>query len=146
MLGLSFYEENRGLELVALAKAHPSNTSLNALAAAWRLKQARKAFERYEVKQAMVQIKDLVKKDDASGFHYFWAGVFAFVDQDLEGANAWFLKSVTSKQPMAQSHLFLYLLNKKDKATAEKHLELLYEGVQDAESVKAVIEPYLEKS
>lgn len=146
MLGLSFFEENRGLELVALAKAHDSNASLKALAVAWRMKQARKAFDRYEAKQALVQAQDLVKGDDASGFTYFWAGVFAFADQDLERAKVWFEKSVAAKRPVAQSHLFLYLLNKKDKSVAEKHLELLYGGVRDAGAIKVVVEPYLEKS
>jgi hypothetical protein len=147
MLGLSFYEQDRGLELVALSKAHPQMKGLRALALGYRMQQARRQFDAFDVKQALAQARPLMADPNGSSYISFWTGVFAFADQELDFAKNCFLQAVRGDSPIAQGHLFLYLLNKKsDLENAKGHLEKLYEGVVDQEAAKKLVSPYLEGS
>jgi hypothetical protein len=143
LLGLCFFQSNRGEELLSLQKAIPHQEDLKMLAAAWRLKQARSDLKSFEGWKAYQTLLPILNSGEATAVQYFWGGVIAFSEQNHEEAVEWFGKGLACPKPVHQSHLFLYLLLKKeDPEKAKEALRKLLEEAPDKKAMEKLASPY----
>ena len=143
MLGLCFFQLNRGEELLALQKALPEQRDLKALAAAWRLKKAQADLKEFDALKAYQTLLPVLKSGEATAEQYFFGGIMALASLNHKEAKIWFEKGLAQAHPVHQSHLFLYLLMKKeDPQGAEVHLKKLLDDSQDKKSMEKLLSPY----
>ena len=143
MLGLCFFQMDRGEELLALQKALPEQKDLKALAAAWRLKKAQADLKEFDGLKAYKTLLPVLQSGEATAEQYFFGGLMSMAVLNHSEAKNWFEKGMAQAQPVIQSRLFLYLLMKKDDPQgAEAQLRKLLEESQDKKSMEKLLRPY----
>jgi energy-converting hydrogenase Eha subunit C len=147
LLGLTFFQLNQGEELLALQKALPSHEGLRSLSAVWRLKKAKDDLDSFNGWKAYQTILPVLESGKASARQYFWGGLMAFSEQRQDEAVKWFESGLKMPQGVHQSHLFLYLINRKNRQDeAKSHLKILLEKDSNPPAMKKLVQPYLGES
>jgi hypothetical protein len=150
LLGLSYFNQNKGAELISLSKALPSNRSLKTMTALWRTWQARLSFRDFERAKAHRIIEQVLKGASVTPEQWFWGGVMA-----LGEAGSWntdasvatkkakerFNNALLGEAPIREAHLFLFLINSKNK-TGTEHLQKWIDASDDTKAAEALLEDY----
>lgn len=140
LLAACYFRQNRGPELISLAKALPQEKGISSLAAIWRYREARDRFEdplQWAVANAIME--KAIDGDDLDGHALFWGGLMAWAQEDRATAQRCFKRSLSKDGPR-HAHFFLALLNP---ANLQEHREKLMEGSNNTEPLEALVKAYL---
>jgi len=141
LLGLSYFQQNKGPELLSLAKALPSNRPLSTMGALWRTWQARLSFREFEWTKAHRIMEPVLKGPSPTTEQWFWGGVMAWAEGDTRTAGERFSKSLLGEGAPREAHLFLFLLNSKG-PKGKEYLQGWIKASEDPKAAENLVEIY----
>lgn len=141
LLGLTYFHQDKGPELLSLSKALGGNRPLMTMAALWRTWQARLTFREFEWAKAHRILEPVLRGPSPTPEQWFWGGVMAWGEGDTLTAGKRFKRSLEGGVAIREAHLFLFLLNSGEEKGKE-HLSGWIEASDDQKAAEELLEEY----